>query len=142
MAKWNPMTDAEFERQLVAANRAGLEAAKQVASKATYDPTSNRIVLDLQHGVTVLLTPDEIEELKHATAEQLSRVRLLPGGLALEWEDLDVDISIPGLLVDLLGTRMLLSEVGKRGKGKSSVAKASASRVNGAKGGRPRKRVV
>lgn len=142
MAKWKPMTDEEFERQLVTANKAGEDAGEHAAAMVAYDRTSNRIVVDLKHGVTVLLTPDEIEELKGATPEQLAHVRLLPGGLALEWENLDVDISVPGLLVDLLGIRLLLGEVGKRGKGKSSAAKAASSRANGAKGGRPRKWVV
>lgn len=139
MAKLKSMTDEEFERQFTAANKVGEAAAKHAAISATYDRTANRIILDLKQGVTILISASLIDELGGATPEQLDEVKLLPSGLALHWESLDMDISLPGLLVDLIGTGPLLSEVGKRGRGKTSSAKAAAARSNGMKGGRPRK---
>jgi hypothetical protein len=49
---------------------------------------------------------------------------------------LDIDLSIPGLLAGLFGTTAYIARRAGRTK---SPAKASAARVNGAKGGRPRK---
>jgi hypothetical protein len=139
MAEWKPLTDEEFERQFERANEAGKPASEHAATMVSYDRASNRIVLELKRGVTILIAVDRIEELKAAPPDVLAAVALLPGGLGLTWESLDVDISVPGLLVDVLGTRPLLSEVGKRARGKTSEVKAAASRVNGRKGGRPRK---
>lgn len=136
------MTDEEFERQLATANEAGRHLADSGAERVGFDAATQRIVLDLRRGLTLLIAPEMLGELDGATTDQLANVLLLPGGLALEWPDLDVDISVPGLLVDLIGTGPLLSEVGKRGRGKTSALKAKASRANGAKGGRPRKRMI
>jgi hypothetical protein len=47
-----------------------------------------------------------------------------------------VDLSIPGLLAGLFGTK---SYMARHAGQATSAAKAAAARVNGAKGGRPRK---
>ena len=44
-----------------------------------------------------------------------------------------------GLLNGILGTKALMSELARRAGSVTSPAKAAAARVNGAKGGRPRK---
>jgi hypothetical protein len=57
-------------------------------------------------------------------------------GYGLHWESLDLDLSVPGLMADLFGTRAYMAR--KAGKA-TSEAKAAASRRNGAAGGRPKK---
>lgn len=142
MGKWTNMGDAEFAQTYEEATRAGEAAAEHAAVGVNYDQKSNRIVLYLKRGVTILLDPAVLDELKEATPNELDQVELHPGGLGLSWPNLDVDINVPGLLLELIGTGPILSEVGKRAHGKSSQAKAAASRANGAKGGRPRKKVM
>jgi hypothetical protein len=56
-------------------------------------------------------------------------------GYGLHWEALDVDLSIPGLIAGIFGTR---SYMARRAGQATSPAKAAAARANGAKGGRPR----
>lgn len=56
----------------------------------------------------------------------------------LHWEALDVDLSIPGLLTGLFGTKAYMARQAGRTK---FPAKAAAARANGLKGGRPRKQV-
>jgi len=60
----------------------------------------------------------------------------LGAGYGLHWEDLDVDLSVPGLLSGLLGTAGYMA--GRAGRS-TSPAKAAAARANGARGGRPRR---
>jgi len=56
-----------------------------------------------------------------------------------EWEGLDVQVSLGGLMAGIFGTK---SYMARRAGAVSSPAKASAARTNGAKGGRPRKIAV
>jgi len=60
-----------------------------------------------------MIDPACLPELERATPEQLSQVEILPG--------------------------VGMSELGKRGRGRTSEARARAARQNGACGGRPRK---
>jgi hypothetical protein len=67
-------------------------------------------------------------------------VSILGLGLALHWEKRDVDLSVPGLLAGLFGTKAYMDrERAARAGSATSPAKAAAARRNGTKGGRPRK---
>jgi hypothetical protein len=66
----------------------------------------------------------------------LAAVEILGNGYGLHWEALDADISVPGLLAGIFGTKAYMARLAGRTK---SPAKAAAARANGAKGGRPRK---
>lgn len=90
--------------------------------------------LALQNGLAVRIPAKMIAELAAATPSQIRAVRLTPDGGTLEQRQLDLDISVPGLLRDLLGF-----DAQSRGGRARSAAKVAASRANGAKGGRPRK---
>jgi hypothetical protein len=59
-------------------------------------------------------------------------------GIGLHWEQLDVDVSVPGLLAGLFGTKAWMDRQRAARAGTArSPAKAEAARRNGAKGGRP-----
>lgn len=107
------------------------------AAKARYDRKRGRVVVDLTNGATFAFPPRLAQGLETATDDQLARIEILGHGYGLHWESLDVDLSIPGLLAGLFGTRSYMARLAGRTK---SPAKAAASRANGAKGGRPRKR--
>ena len=68
--------------------------------------------------------------------ESIAAVEVLPQGRGLHWEALDVDISLPGLVNGIFGTRAYMARFAGQS---TSPAKAAAARANGAKGGRPRK---
>lgn len=61
---------------------------------------------------------------------------MLGTGYGLHWDALDTDLSVPGLLVGLFGTKSFMARHAGRA---TSPAKAGAARANGAKGGGPRK---
>ena len=71
-----------------------------------------------------------------ATDDQLAAVEILGNGYGLHWEALDADISVPGLLAGIFGTKAYMARLAGQSK---SPAKAAAARANGVKGGRPRK---
>ena len=56
------------------------------------------IYLELHDGRILGFPADRFRLLKAASDEQLSRVRLELNGFALRWEELDEDITVPGVV--------------------------------------------
>jgi hypothetical protein len=77
-----------------------------------------------------------IEGLAKADDAARGNVMIEAGGDGLRWPALDLDMTVPGLVVGLLGTQKYMARLAGRAKSK---AKAVAARQNGKKGGRPRK---
>ena len=134
------LTEREFRRQL----RHARASARRDRSYAwwprivRYDARHDRIELQLGRGIVVRIPRKEIRELRRATRAELREVAI--AGEAVRWEGLDIDISIPGLLRQVLGESLFMREAGRIGGSVRSEAKAAAARANGAKGGRPRRR--
>jgi len=126
----NAEIDAALERGRIA------RAIEPRAARARYDRKLGRIVVDLTNGCVFAFPPRMAQGLGKATDNQLAEVEILGRGYGLHWESLDVDLSIPGLLAGIFGTRSYMARLAGRTK---SPAKAAASRANGAKGRRPRK---
>jgi Protein of unknown function (DUF2442) len=129
------LSDAEIDAALERGEQA--LATEPRAASVRYDPKLGRIVIELTNGCTFAFPPRLAQGLEAATDEQLAAVEILGRGYGLHWEVLDVDLSIPGLLAGLFGTRAYMA---RRAGQATSPAKAAAARANGAKGGRPRKR--
>lgn len=105
------------------------------AASARYDG-NDCVVVELTNGCTFAFPARLAQGLEAATAEQLAQVEILGTGYGLHWEALNVDLSVPGLLAGLFGTKTHMARLAGRAK---SPVKAAAARANGAKGGRPRK---
>ncbi len=103
---------------------------------ARYDRQHGRIVVELTNGCTFTFPSALAEGLQAGSEDQLAEVEILGAGSGLHWESLDVDLSVPGLLVGLFGTKAFMARHAGQTK---SAAKTAAARKNGAKGGRPRK---
>lgn len=56
------------------------------------------IFIELHDGRTVGFPADRFRLLAAATDEQLAKVRVEVNGYALRWEELDEDITVPGIL--------------------------------------------
>ena len=128
------LTDAQID----AALERGLAARRHEPRAATvhYDGQLGRVVVELTNGCTFAFPPHLAQGLQTATDEQLSQVEILGAGSGLHWDALDADLSIPGLLAGLFGTKAYLAQQAGRA---TSPAKAAAARANGTKGGRPRR---
>jgi len=127
------VSDAAIEAALERGRIASVREPRAVA--ACYDRKSGRVIVDLANGCTFAFPPRLAEGLETATDDQLSAIEILGNGHGLHWEALDVDLSLPGLLAGIFGTRAYMA---RRAGQATSPAKAAAARANGAKGGRPR----
>lgn len=122
--------DAALERGRIAAE------TEPRAAAARYDAKSGRVIIDLTNGATFAFPARLAEGLADARPEDLADIEILGRGFGLHWEKLDVDYTVPGLVSGVFGTaRWMAARAGRA----TSPAKAAAARVNGAKGGRPRK---
>jgi hypothetical protein len=128
------------EAQFAAAEERGRIAAQTEprAASVRYDRRRGRMVIALTNGCSFTFPPRLAQGLEHASDEQIAAFEILGEGYGLHWESLDVDLSIPGLLAGLFGTRSYMARHAGQAR---SPAKAAAARANGAKGGRPRKSV-
>lgn len=112
------------------------------ATGAKYDARLKRIVVDLANGTTFIFPPSLAQGLADASAKDLKDVSITPSGEGLRWKSLDADLSLTSLLMGIFGNKAWMSELGRQGGKASTEAKALASRTNGRKGGRPRRKVA
>jgi len=113
------------------------------AVAARYDRRMSRIVVSLNTGVQVTFPPNVAEGLAGASPDDLADIEISPAGLGLHWPKLDADVYVPALLQGVFGSkRWMAQQLGAAGGRVRSPAKAAASRANGRKGGRPRKKAA
>lgn len=138
MAKPTDASSTDFARQNERAIRAAREADRiePRARSARYEPEQALVLVDLRSGYAFGFPPERVPGLREASSAQLSNVRISPSGDGLHWDELDVHASLTGLVAEALDLR----EWAPRIMGQSRTeAKARAARINGLKGGRPRR---
>ena len=128
------LTDAAIDAALERGRAA--RASEPRATAARYDRASGRVIVDLENGCTFAFPPRLAQGLEAASDDQLSAVEILGQGYGLHSEELNVDLSLPGLMAGIFGTKAWMA---RRAGQATSAAKAAAARANGAMGGRPRK---
>jgi hypothetical protein len=111
------------------------------AVKTWYDRDRGLVMFEMKNRCVFGFPPPEGKYwgLIGATPDQLAAVVADEGGEVLHWEEIDADISVPGLLLHLLNVKAWYA---KWLGGAKSEAKAAAARANGKKGGRPRKQAA
>jgi hypothetical protein len=132
----------DLDRLIDDAERRGerVLAEEPRAVSARYEPATGRVQVELANGCGFAFPAKKVQGLERADAAALADVEILGRGVGLHWEALDVDVSVPGLLAGLFGTKAWMNrQRAARAGATRSPAKAAAARRNGAKGGRPRK---
>ena len=127
------LTDAQIDAALERGRIANQTEAR--ANGAHYDRDRQELVLELTSGVRVLVPVGLVQGLEAATSDQRAQVEILGSGSGLHWVELDVDLSVPGLLAAVIGTKSHMARLAGRSR---SEAKTAAARENGMKGGRPK----
>jgi len=135
------LSDAEILRQIPQARAAERAARKRGyrARSVRFDRTHARVVVELSSGVLFAFPVRSIPALRRATPAAVAKVTLSGSGAGLRWEALDVDLSVAGLLLSAIEPAERVRHLATLAGHATSDAKAAAARINGAKGGRPRK---
>jgi hypothetical protein len=149
------MTDADFEK--IRRETLERDAVEPRASAARYDRKSERVIVELKNGVVFMVPVQLIQGLAGAAPKLLTQVEMDGRGYGLNWEELGVTLSVPGLLAGIYGNVKWMEELrergelataptaramGRKGGSRSTPEKRAASRKNGKLGGRPRKKLV
>lgn len=131
------ISDLEFET----ASMKGMSAQiGLVATSARFDADHDAIVVELSNGAFVGFPVEKLQGLQGANASQLNNIVVEAMGLGLHWPDIDADLYVPTLMDGIFGSRKwMAAQLGLAGGKAKSDAKATASRLNGLKGGRPKK---
>ncbi len=128
------ISDAEFERQMREAEK--VPASEPEAVKAFYK--DGEIHIFLASGWTLSFPPKRFSEFRNATEKDLKAVGLI-GRYTLTCDPLDVDMSVGGIIFELIGDKFLNAEIARRNGSATTEKKKVASRTNGKLGGRPKK---
>ncbi len=118
------------------------EQYRPKAVKAEYRASSDTVAIKLHSGVEIIIPRKLLQGLESAKAADVRKIEIWGHGSGVHWPRLDVDHYVPSLIEGVFGNRRWMSAIGKKGGAKRSDAKAAASRKNGQKGGRPRKKAA
>jgi hypothetical protein len=97
------------------------------------------VIVEMSSGLFFGIPRKLMPELQSATDRQMALVKVDDLGSGLIWNDLDVQISVIGIILEALGEQVIKAAAGRASGMVVTEAKAAAARRNGAKGGRPRK---
>jgi Protein of unknown function (DUF2442) len=138
-----PPLDSRFEAMFAEADRRGAEMmnTEPRALSARYDAGSDRIVVELINGCTLIVPVSNLQDFQNIERdERLADIVVEGLGFNINWPGLDIDLYTPALVAGIFGTKRWMEKALARRAGQAkSPAKAAAARENGKKGGRPRK---
>jgi len=133
------VTEILAQREAARSATASDADAEPRARLARYDSRAHRIEVELTNGCLFAFPVDLAQGLRGAGPEDLRDVQVELEGEGLHWERLDADLLVPELMRGVFGSKRWMSEIGRRLGSVRSDAKARAARINGRKGGRPRR---
>lgn len=135
------VSDMEYAEALAAGRE---EADSEFRAKSVrYIADRDALELTTSKGAGFLIPRGWISALQDVAVKDLARLNVWPDGSAIEIDDLDIHISVHGLLSatlpGIVSSRALAAIFASRGGRATSAAKRGTAQINGRKGGRPRK---
>jgi hypothetical protein len=109
--------------------------------RASYVPQSKCLILDMVNGAVLMVPAQLLKGFEKAKPQQIEALRVVSNGTAIHWDELDVQMTTLAIIQRVLGVKTVAEHLRRAGSVKSE-AKSNAARLNGAKGGRPRKMPV
>ncbi len=138
------ITDAEYATAIEAGRRAAESEFR--AQSVAYLPDLDAIRLITVRNGGFVIPRHLVGALQDIRPKHLAKMALWPDGSIIEIEDLDIHISVDGMvkaaLPVLVPSRIVATLFAAAGGAAKSPAKAQSSRQNGKKGGRPKKPVA
>jgi hypothetical protein len=128
--------------EFAAASRRGSarQANEPMATAVRYDRRRDRIVVSLNTGAELAFPPRIAQGLENAMPADLAEIEISPSGFGIHFPRLDADLYLPALLQGVFGSKAwMAAQLGATGGKARTEAKRAAARVNGKRGGRPRK---
>ncbi|WP_263376906.1 DUF2442 domain-containing protein [Granulicella aggregans] len=101
-------TDAEIAAAL---ERAANEPDAPTAVEVRYLPSPDLLLMVMKSGQRVAIPREEIQVLASAPRKQVAEVEIENFGTALHWPQLDLDLSVEGLLKGVTGNRRWMQEL-------------------------------
>ena len=134
------LTQQEINNQIDAAiAREQEQITKPKACEVLYNRQSRKIVIHFDNDCTFECPVSLLQGVGNLTDNELAKVKLTPAGWGITWEEADLDFGVNELVRGVFGTKAWMKEIAAKGGRSKSEKKQAASRINGAKGGRPRK---
>jgi len=138
-APYTPISKEEFARIVRETKQRDRTEPRIV--RTTYDNRLRLLHLEMRNAVSADIPIDLFPEIASATPEQLAACRIRENGASLHWDELDMQMTTIAILQEAFKLKTVSSNARHAGS-KSTPAKAAAARRNGAKGGRPKKKVT
>ena len=115
------------------------EMAQTHAVEASFMPRHAVLRIKFSNGLSLLMDVRQIPEFQGLSLSALRNPYVTPGGDGLIFQEANLAFHLPNLLAPYLPLELARSRVAAELGKTRSDKKAAAARVNGAKGGRPRK---
>lgn len=131
------ITDAEYAHAITVGKAALTQPFH--AKSLRYDAHADRLRIGFNNGLDIGIAPGEVALLRDVPKSVLREACLSPGGTTITLEKADIDVSVLGLLRNVIPLVLAKSIVAAHSGRVRTDAKSEAARANGKKGGRPKK---
>jgi hypothetical protein len=134
------LTQQEIDNQIDAAiARSSEQIFEPKACEVIYNRESRKIVIHFDNDCTFECPVSLLQGVSNLTDDEIAKVELTPAGWGITWSKADLDFGVNELVQGVFGTKAWMKEIARKGGRSRSEKKQAASRINGAKGGRPKK---
>jgi hypothetical protein len=94
----------------------------EVAVSAEYDRSRELLLVKLKSGQWLAIPREDLQDLADADPDKVSKVELEMLGMALHWEELDVDFRVDGLRQGSYGNERWMKQLEQRRRENAAAA--------------------